>query len=172
MQQVALTILFCCTTLNGTLWSQNGPANNQAEYEKLYQERITKDCLYGVYIPKNLDDVMLELDKMINLESQSKIKGIPTDSVCTFLHKRLGQWMITNWGFYEGSRLSHYLRSAGITYPDDMADFLLLAYHKHLNGQPIPIKDLSVAFREKRRKEREEELKNGEVIHEETRKKN
>ncbi|MFZ4633613.1 MAG: hypothetical protein ACOYNO_05330, partial [Saprospiraceae bacterium] len=84
MQQVAFTILFFCTFFAGSLWSQNGPANNQAEYEKLYQERITKDRLYGVYIPKNLDDVMLELDKMINLESQTKIKGIPTDSVCTF----------------------------------------------------------------------------------------
>lgn len=148
------------------------PASTEAEFEKQYQERITKDKLNGVYIPKNLDEAMIELDKRISPESQSKIKSIPEDSVCILMHNRLGQWMILNWGFYGGSRISHYLRSASITFPDDMADFLILAYHRRLNAKPIGIKELATLFKEKRKKEFEAEKKQGKVIHEEVRKKN
>ncbi len=88
------------------------------------------------------------------------------------MHNRLGQWIILNWGFYGGSRLSHYLRSAGVTYPDDMADFLILAYHRKLNGKPVVVKELATPFRERRKKEFQAEQKKGKVIHEETRKKN
>jgi hypothetical protein len=150
---------------------QEGPPSDEKEFEKQYQERIKKDRLNGVYIPKNLDDAMLQLDKNITAESQAKIKAIPEDSVCLALHNRLGQWMILNWGFYGGSRLSHYLRSAGVTFPDDMADLLILAYHRKLNGKPVSMKELAPPFKEKRKKEHEEELKKGKVISEEKHKK-
>lgn len=146
------------------------PPNNEDEFERQYQQRIKQDVLNGVYIPKNLDDAIAQLNKLISPESKAKIKAIPEDSVCIYLHRRLGNWMIMNWSFYDGSRLSHYLRSAGITYPDDMADFLLLAYHRHLNGIPVNIKELVIYFREKRKAQFEAEQKTREVIHQETRK--
>jgi hypothetical protein len=163
--------LFFFLGISPVLFGQEGPANDEKEFEKQYQERIKKDKLNNVYIPKNLDDAMLQLDKIISAESQAKIKNIPEDSVCQALHNRLGQWIILNWGFYGGSRLSHYLRSAGVTYPDDMADFLILAYHRRLNGKTLTIKELAIYFRDKRKKEFEAEKKQGKVIHEETRKK-
>jgi hypothetical protein len=147
------------------------PASTEEEFERQYQERIKKDKLNGVYIPKNLEEAMTELDKRISVESQAKIKAIPEDSVCIIMRQRLGQWIILNWGFYSGSRLSHYIRSAGITFPDDMGDFLILAYHRRLNGKPIGIKELATEFKEKRKKEFEEKRKKGKVIHEEVRKK-
>lgn len=149
---------------------QEGPPGDEKEFERQYQERIKKEKLNNVYIPKNLDDAMLQLDKIISPESQAKVKAIPEDSVCMALHGRLGQWMILNWGFYGGSRLSHYLRSAGVTFPDDMADFLILAYHRKLNGKPVEVKALAPVFKEKRKKEFEAEKKQGKVIQEETRK--
>jgi len=154
----------------GTPPKEEGPASSESEYERRYKDRITKDRLYGIYIPRNLDDALAQLDKSISPESQALIKKIPEDSVCAALHGRLGLWMITNWGFYEGSRLSHYLRSAGVTYPDDMADFLILAYHRHLNGKPVEIKELAKYYRETRKKEFQEEKKEGKVISEEVRK--
>jgi hypothetical protein len=150
--------------------NDDGPINTEEEYQKRYNERITKDRLYGVYIPKNLDDAMLQLDKQISEESKKSIRSIPEDSACMVLHRRLGLWMINNWGFYEGSRLSHYLRSAGVSYPDDMADFLILAYHRHLNQKPIELKELAKFYRETRKKEHLDDLKKGEVISEEVRK--
>jgi hypothetical protein len=167
--KLLLLLLFAVAALQ----AQNTPPppNNEKEFEEQYQERITKDRLYNVYIPKNLEDAMLQLDKLMTPESKNIMKAIPEDQVCQQLHGRLGQWIINNWGFYGGSRLSHYLRSAGITYPDDMADFLILAYHKRLNGLPVNIKDLATEFKEKRKKAWEEELKSREVLYEETRKK-
>ncbi|MBV6439886.1 MAG: hypothetical protein DYG98_14605 [Haliscomenobacteraceae bacterium CHB4] len=164
------TLFLIVTFVMPSAAQHEGPPSDEKEFEKQYQERIKKEKLNNVYIPKNLDDAMLQLDKIISPESQAKIKVIPEDSVCLALHRRLGQWMILNWGFYGGSRLSHYLRSAGVTFPDDMADFLILAYHRKLNGKSIEIRELAKYYREKRKKEFEEEKKQGKVIREETRK--
>jgi hypothetical protein len=149
-----------------------GPANTEEEYQKRYNENITKDRLHGVYIPKNLDDAFVQLDKNISAESREKIKAIPEDTVCLLLHDRLGRWMLNNWCFYEGSRFSHYLRSAGVTYPDDMADFMLIAYHRHLHGKPVELRELAKSYRETRKKAFIEEKKEGKVIKEEVKKKN
>lgn len=148
---------------------QYDPPSNEKEYERQYQERIKKDRLNGIYIPKNLDDAMAQLDKLSTPESKLKFKSIPEDSICLVMHNRLGQWMIVNWSFYEGSRLSYYLRSAGVSYPDDMADFLLLSFHRHLHGKPVVIKDMAIYFREKRKQEWKNEVRQGEVLKEETR---
>ncbi|MBK8554879.1 MAG: hypothetical protein IPL65_03505 [Lewinellaceae bacterium] len=150
---------------------ETAPANNEAEFEQQYQERITKDRLFGTYIPKNLDDALLQLDKLIAPDNQLMVKNIPEDSICIYLHSKLGQWIILNWGFYGGSRLSNYLRSAGVTYPDDMADLILIAYHRHLNQKPVVIKNLALSFRDKRKKSWQEEQKKHPVLYEETRKK-
>ncbi len=166
------TTLLLITAFFNRISAQEGPASTEQEFEKQYRDRIRMDKLNNVYIPKNLDDALLQLDKLTSPDSRIKFKSIPEDSVCMYMHNRLGQWIILNWGFYGGSRLSHYLRSAGITYPDDMADFLILAYHRKLNGKPVGIKELAISFRERRKKEFEAEKKKGKVIHEETHKKN
>lgn len=168
--------LFTFSLLTSPVFSQagqekpEGPANNEAEFQARYQERITKDRLHGIYIPRNLEDACQQLNKNISEESRAKIKAIPEDTVAQLLHDRLGRWMITNWCFYEGSRFSHYLRSAGVSYPDDMADFVIIAYHRHLHGKPIEIKELAISYREKRKQAYQEELKSGKILHEETRK--
>ncbi|MCS7036673.1 MAG: DUF6794 domain-containing protein [Saprospiraceae bacterium] len=146
------------------------PADTEEEFQRRYQERIKKDQLNGVYIPKNLDEAIAQLYKWTDESQRQRIRSLPEDSVCMRLHSKLGQRMIFDWGFYEGSRLSHYLRSAGVTFPDDMADFLILAFHRHLNNHPIEVRQLATYFKEKRRKEWQERLSKGEVIHREVRK--
>ena len=154
-----------------TKQEEPGPPSTEAEYQKEYQERIRKEVLNGIYIPKNLEEAMTELDKRTSPEAREKFKALPEDSVCTIMHNRLWQWIRLNWGFYGGSRLSNYLRSAGVTFPDDMADFIILAYHRRQNGRPIELKALATAFHERRKKEYQEEMKKGKVISEEIRKK-
>lgn len=139
--------------------------------EAEYNRRITLDKINGVYIPKNLDDVFVTLNKMVDAESKFKVKNLPETQVDSILLPRLGLWMKLNWSFYEGSRLAHYLRSAGVSYPDDMASFLLLAWHRHLNAKPVEIKELATFFKEKRKAEFDAEQKKGQVIFEEKRKK-
>jgi hypothetical protein len=152
--------------------ADGGPPSDEKEFERQYQERIKKDRLYGIYIPKNLDDALLQLDKLLSPQKQAELMMMHQDSVVKKLHNSLGRRIIDNWGFYNGSRMSHYLRSAGVTYPDDMADFIILAYHNKLNGKPVVLKDLVKQFRDKRRQEFESRKKRGKIIKEEKKSKN
>ena len=68
--------------------------------------------------------------------------------------------MIVNWGFYEGSRLSHFLRGAGLQHPDDMARVILVCFHRHLNQKELNLQEEVAyyqALREKVRLAREGE---------------
>ncbi|MFN0012939.1 MAG: DUF6794 domain-containing protein [Saprospiraceae bacterium] len=162
--------LICFFSSSATITAQQyNPPNTDAEFERQYQERIKKDRLGGVYIPRNLDEALAQLNKLTSEEARQKFKVLPEDAVCRIMHNRLGQWMIANWSFYEGSRLSNYLRSAGVTYPDDMADFLILAFHRHVNGHPVSIRETAVYFKEKRKQEWLREQSDGEVLQEEVR---
>ena len=84
------------------------------------------------------------------------------------LYFSLGRWICTNWGFYEGSRMSHYLRESGITFPEDQATAIIIAWHRSLNKKEINFKELRDRMVEKRKKEQEERLKKAKIIKEET----
>lgn len=134
------------------------------EYESAYQSRISKTHLNGRYIPKDIEDAMVELDRLIDEPSKQKLKSVPEEIAVRRIHFTFGRWMILNWGFYEGSRLSHYLKSKGVTYPDDMASALIAWYHRKLNGKPLLIDELASSYAEKRKNEVRERLLKGEII--------
>ena len=54
-----------------------------------------------------------------------------------------------NWGLEEGSRISHYLKEHGVTFPDDMVEVIIVTWHRQLNNQPLRLED-EVARIEKR----------------------
>ena len=96
--------------------AQSPPATED-EFEKQYQKRITKDHLNGVYIPKDLADCFIQLNQLIDKESKVKFKNMDEKDAASKLHFSLGRWMIYNWGFYEGSRLSFYLKNLVLAIP-------------------------------------------------------
>lgn len=149
-------------------FAQKPPAN-QTEFEKAYERRIRKDVLHGVYIPKDLTDAFIELNRKIDAESKAAFKAYPEEKVADQLFYSFGRWMIHNWGFYGGSRLSAYIKGLGIYHPEDMARFIIIAYHRNLNKKPLDIKELMKTFHEKQNKQKEELINSGEVIHQETR---
>jgi hypothetical protein len=53
-----------------------------------------------------------------------------------------------------------------------MADFMLIAYHRHLHSKPVELRELAKSYRETRKKAFIEEKKEGKVIKEEVKKKN
>ena len=143
---------------------------NLDPYEAEYQKRIKKERIFGVYIPKDITDCFIELNKKINTDSKEKFRIHSEEEASTKLHFSLGRWMIHNWSFYEGSRLSVYMNSLGISYPDDMARFIIITYHRYLNKKPLKVKELATFYKEKVEKENEERMKKAKIIHEETRK--
>jgi hypothetical protein len=132
-----------------------------------YEKRIHQTHINGVYIPMDVDDAMKQLDKLIDKASREKYKSTYEVEAVRNLHFSFGLWMIVNWGFYEGSRLSHSLKSMGISYPDDMARTLMICYHRRLNGKPFELENLASYFSKTRKEDMENRLNEGEVIHRE-----
>jgi hypothetical protein len=157
-------LLFLALGSNNAFCQDKAPPSSATEYEKRFQENLAKDRINGVYIPKNLDDAFVQLDKLLDPRSREKFKSMSEETAASKLHFSLGRWMITNWQFYEGSRFSNYLASAGITYPDDKADFMIRSYHRHVNGQSIGFKELAIAYKAMRKAQYEKELTEAKVI--------
>lgn len=158
------------TLLFTALFAQAQPANSKAEYEKIYQERIKLEYLNGQYIPRDLTDAFIELNKLIDASSKLSFKNVPEEEAARKLYFSLGRWITENWGFYAGSRLSHFIRELGITFPEDMAQFIIVSYHRNLNRKELKVKEQVEYYKEKRRKEYEERLAKGTVLKEQTRK--
>ncbi len=145
------------------------PPSTEEAIEAEFQKRIKKEYLNRVYIPKDLADCFIQLNKLIDDDSKKKFKIAPEEVVSRKLHFSLGRWMMVNWSFYQGSRLSAYLKDLGIHEPDDMARFIIISYHRNLNRKELKIKEQITFYQEYREKERLEKQAGGEVIHEEKR---
>ena len=162
----ALVLLLCLSQPAGA----QKPPENKEEYEQAYQQRIKQEYLYEVYIPADLTDAFIQLNRLIDEPSKQKFKTLDEEEAANKLFFSLGRWIAHNWGFYGGSRLSHFLRNLGITHPEDMAQFIIITYHRNLNRKPLEVKALVERFQADRLKEAEERRKEGTILHEETRK--
>ncbi len=127
----------------------------EKEFQETYEWRIQQRALNGVYIPQDLEDSFNELKRLAEDGSLDKFKAGTEEQVAERLHFGLGKWIIVNWGMYEGSRFSHYLKNLGLSHPDDMAQFVIIEFHRHLNQKPLD----SEALIEQLRKQRAEEYR-------------
>ena len=143
----------------------------EEQFQKEYNKRIKKERLFGVYIPKDMPDAIAQLNRLAPREGKATLKNLEEATAVKKLHFSLGRWIIHNWGFYGGSRLSHHLKQIGVSHPDDQARVIITAYHRYLNKKPLEIKKLAEFYAEKRRKEIEEKKKKGKVLSKEVRKK-
>lgn len=168
--KISCLLLFFISLFTNDLTAQKPPTNDE-EFEKAYKRRIRQEQLYGVYIPKDLTEVFIELNRKIDTESKAKFKALPENEAERKLYFSLGRWIIHNWGFYGGSRLSEYMnKQFNIHHPEKMASFIIIAYHRNLRRTPLEIKQLVTHFAEKKAKEEEARKKRGTVIYEETKK--
>lgn len=128
----------------------------QDAYEKSYNEQYEKNIkmirINGVYIPKDMEDAFVELNRLSEPQAISKFKNAPEEEVLAKLHYGLGQWIIKNWNFYDGSRFSHYLKEMEVSHPDDMAQFIMSSWHRHLNDKPLNLEERAIEYRERRDK--------------------
>lgn len=95
-----------------------------------------KTSKYRVYVPKDLNECFVELEKMLHPDLVKKIKSGTEDDLIGY-HFNLGLWMRNNWGLWGNSRLAQYLRRMGVSHPDNMSGFILVSFWRHLNNQPV-----------------------------------
>ncbi|MBK9017405.1 MAG: hypothetical protein IPM82_27030 [Saprospiraceae bacterium] len=159
-------ILFCFA---GAMQAQVDTLHERSETEK-YEWRLRQEVLYGTYIPKDVNEVLMELSKKIDAPSKAKFAAVSEDEAVSKLFFSLGRWMTHNWSLFEGSRLSKYMQDLGIHHPDDMVRFFIIVYHRSLTKQPLEIKALVAKFQEKEAEERRKRLEKGTILHEEKKK--
>ena len=140
-------------------------AQTPEEFEANYAKRIRLEQINGVYIPVDLEDAFSELNRLSDPSGIAKFKMAPEASIANS-HFGLQQWVQFNWGLDEGSRLSHHLKSKGISVPDDMSRVIILMYHRYLNQQPLKLEQevVSIAKRMEEEKAKRDSLKKSTVI--------
>lgn len=116
-----------------------------------YEKNIKKERLNGVYIPRDMEDAFIELERLSDPAGIQKFRSAPEEVVERKLHFGLGKWMIVNWNFYDGSRFSHYLKEMGVSHPDDMAQFTIVSWHRHLNGKALELVERARHYEELRK---------------------
>lgn len=101
--------------------------------------RFTTDSLRGVYIPKDLEDCLIQIDKFWSDSTKMKVRQWTEDEFSGKAHLSFGMWMRNNWQLWGGSRLSKYFNDKGVYHPDDMSGIILYSYHRHLTGKEIKL---------------------------------
>ncbi len=148
------------------VWAQDGPTNNEEEYAAAYKQRIRQTELFGVYIPADLGEAFVQLNKLTDSQSKAIFRQYEEKEAVRHFFNSFGRWIIHNWGFYGGSRFSHYLKSLQLQHPEDMALFTMIAYHRHLNNRALEPQALITEIRDRRQTKLRERYLEGEVIEE------
>jgi len=105
------------------------------EEQEAYKKRIVADSINGLYIPQNLEECFIELNKILKPEDIETIKNLKDRNETILYHHGFGTWLRNNWGLWGGSRLQQYLIGKGLRHPDDMSATILRFYYDWLNGE-------------------------------------
>jgi hypothetical protein len=103
--------------------------------------RFTTDSIRGVYIPKDLEDCLKQIDSFWVDSIKVKVKEWTEDEFGANAHFGFGMWMRNNWQLWGGSRLSKYFNDLGIYHPDDMSGIILDSYHRYLTSKDIKLEE-------------------------------
>jgi len=133
MRRTPIMLLVCLVLLVGYNATQRAPS--PAEAENSHQE---------AYIPKDLDECFVQLEKLLKPEDIEKLRG-GTEKDMIQYHFSLGRWVRNNWGLWGRSRLAKWFNTQGIEHPDDMSGIIFDSFWRHLNNKPIKL-DQQVKF--------------------------
>ncbi|NOT37223.1 MAG: hypothetical protein HOP11_07575 [Saprospiraceae bacterium] len=159
MGRLSILFIFICIVSDG--FAQDSV---EIAYKKNFERRIKLSRIDDVYIPINIEDAIKELIRLTEPEARKKLTTVPEDTIASKLHFSLGRWILINWGFEQGSRLSYYFIQQGLADKDDMIDIILRCFYRHLNSQPLDEKSLIDTYIKKQKEKHEERKKKAKVI--------
>lgn len=110
--------------------------------ERVHRRNLVADSIDRVYIPRDLRDCFVQLDRMLSETDKQELKHPDAEHGLGRFHFGLGLWMRNNWQLWGGSRLQQYFERLGITHPDNMSGIILGAYSDYLNGKALDEKSL------------------------------
>ena len=89
------------------------------EQQKELQASLTAERLEGIYIPRDLGECFVELDKMLAEVSRNEMRALPKREGMIEDHMGLGMGLRNSWGLWRGSRLQKYFMDGGVKHPDE-----------------------------------------------------
>lgn len=102
-----------------------------------YNRNITADSINGIYIPLNLEDCLLQLDKILDDSTKTSIK-MPQEEMASY-HFGIGRWLRSHWNLWSGSRLQQWFEKQGVDHPDNMSGIILSVYQEYLRDKNLDI---------------------------------
>ena len=125
------------------------PQKKRGDYvnDSIYQVRIKESKLDGMYIPKDINDVYRELDKLMDDEAKKTFMAFSDQEVDAKTHATLGAWLENKWSLSEGSRLSEWFRKLQVPHYEYMIGIIITSYHRHLHEKDIKLKEQVLFFR-------------------------
>jgi hypothetical protein len=114
----------------------------KADYN-YYMAKLTKDSLNGFYIPKDINDCLTELDKLVDKKLKEEFATKEEKAaVSSWYSFGPGLYMRNEWGLWGGSRLQKYFFDLGKKDPEDISAIILTCYYRKLNNKPIEFETL------------------------------
>lgn len=99
-----------------------------------YKRNVLLDSINGVYIPRNLEDCFVQIDKILKVYEKENIKNLKDNSEMVKYQLGFGMWLRNNWSLWHGSRISKYFNERGIDDPESMSSIILSYYYDWLKG--------------------------------------
>ena len=106
-----------------------------AREQRELEQRLKAERIDGVYIPANLGECFVELDKELSEIDKQEMKALPERDDMIRYHLGLGTWMRNSWRLWAGSRLSKYFADKGVNHPESMSSIILYHYYDWLNNR-------------------------------------
>jgi len=124
-----------------------GQAQTELSPQEEFERRTRQQTLGVHYIPSDLIDAMKTLDEITPEDSKEEYAMQTEDYVVERLFFSFGRWLAINWGMYDGSRFSRFMQNLGVDQPDGQKEFVMRAYHRHLNGKDLDVRDLVTRYK-------------------------
>lgn len=126
---------------------------------RAYEQRTKLTRIDGKYIPRDLNDAMREMEKLMDPEAKTKFMAFTEEEARTKTHFSLGKYLNVRWSLQEGSRLSAWFKLNKIYNHDDMIDCIIVSYHRKIHDNPPEFEALATYYYQKQKKIAEEALK-------------
>lgn len=134
--------------LNGQVISSTNIRPDSAALKE-FEARTKLTRIDGNYIPKDLKDALLELDKIMEEGAKNKFKAYSEEDARTKTHFSFGKYINKRWSIQEGSRLTLWFQKSKIYNYDDMIDCVITTYHRKLNDKPLNYEELATYYYKK-----------------------
>ncbi len=93
------------------------------------------DKVLAKYIPKNLDECFVWLDRFV-VDKEEMLKD-SEDRIVAMSHHGLGMTLRNNWRLWEKSPLTDFFNGLGIQHADDMSGIIIRSYYRKAVGKEI-----------------------------------